>query len=64
MAGSGQTNHISVFNPSIINYRQDGTGRDTYVILNDQRLMAMAENPFNCNYKMSSPNFYGDMPPV
>jgi len=47
----------SVFKPYIQNYRTDGSGRDTYVLVNDQRCSQVLDQP-NCNWKVAQSNFY------
>ena len=47
----------SVFKPYVHNYLTDGSGRDTYVMVNDQRCGNVLENA-NCNWKIAHPNFY------
>ena len=47
----------SVFKPYIQNYRTDGSGRDTYVLVNDQRCCQVLDQP-NCNWKVAHSNFY------
>lgn len=49
----------SIFKPSIVNYKADGTGRDTYAYLNDQWLGQQIDNP-NGNWKVAASNFYTD----
>ena len=49
----------SVFKPYVQNYHTNGTGRDTYIFVNDQRLIMASENT-NCNWKVAQPNFYHD----